>query len=299
MQYLKIEKEFPKFDSCVITLGKFDGIHLGHKKLVDKVIQKKRDGVPAVLFSLGAAEKMIFTREEREHTLEEKGIDVLIECPLSKQIRSMSPVEFIKQILIDRFHVKCVVVGEDFRFGYERKGNPRLLEQYGKKYGYETIVIPKEMYGKRKISSTFIREELEKGRMESVSRLLGHNYYADGVVEHGNGIGHKKLLPTINLIPSTSKLMPPNGVYMTITHFKHVSYPGITNVGYKPTIGEKFVGIETYLFGCDEDLYEQPCRVEFFHFSRPEKKFESLDALKKQLAKDEEDGKAFFEKKKN
>ena len=151
------------------------------------------------------------------------------------------------------------------------------------------------MEGKRKISSTFIREELKRGNMEKVNDLLGFPFFVDGVIEHGRGMGHKFLLPTTNIIPAKEKLMPPNGVYDTVSHFKDRSLKGITNVGYKPTVGEKFLGVETYLFDCEEDLYGEPCRVEFFHYSRPEKRFSSIEALKEQLMKDAEKGKAYFQ----
>ena len=148
--------------------------------------------------------------------------------------------------------------------GYERKGTPQLLETMGRKLGFTVDVVPKEMEGRRKISSTFIREELKKGNMEKVNDLLGIPFFVDGVIEHGRGMGHKVLLPTTNIVPAKEKLMPPNGVYDTVSHFKDRTLCGITNVGYKPTIGEKFLGVETYLFDCDEDLYGEPCRVEFF-----------------------------------
>ena len=115
--------------------------------------------------------------------------------------------------------------------------------------------------------------KLKKGNMEKVNDLLGFPFYVDGVIEHGRGMGHKVLLPTTNIIPSKEKLMPPNGVYDTVSHFKDRTLYGITNVGYKPTIGEKFLGVETYLFDCEEDLYGEPCKVEFLHYSRPEKRF--------------------------
>ena len=146
-------------------------------------------------------------------------------------------------------------MGEDFRFGYERKGTPQLLETMGRKLGFTVDVVPKEMEGRRKISSTFIREELKKGNMEKVNDLLGIPFFVDGVIEHGRGMGHKVLLPTTNIVPAKEKLMPPNGVYDTVSHFKDRTLCGITNVGYKPTIGEKFLGVETYLFDCEEDLY--------------------------------------------
>lgn len=153
---------------------------------------------------------------------------------------------------------------KDFRFGYERKGTPAMLKEFGKKYGFHTEVLPKEMDGRRKISSTFVREELNRGNMEKFRFLMGTDFSVEGIVEHGRGMGHKYLLPTTNLIPPVEKLMPPNGVYITVSHFRDRSYQGITNVGHKPTVGgEKFIGVETYLFDCNEDLYGEYCKVDF------------------------------------
>ena len=164
-------------------------------------------------------------------------MDILLECPLNDQIKHMKADVFIRQILKGDLQASCVVVGEDFRFGHERKGSPELLEKYGEKYDYETIVIAKEMEGNRKISSTYIREELKKGNMEKIADLLGSPFFTAGVIEHGRGMGHRDFFPTANIIPPKSKLMPPNGVYVTVSHLEDGDYPGITNVGYKPTVG--------------------------------------------------------------
>ena len=142
------------------------------------------------------------------------------------------------------------------------------------------------MDGSRKISSTFIREELKKGNMHKISELLGTDFFVAGEVEHGKGLGHKKFFPTTHLVPPKQKLMPPNGVYVTVSKFGDTEYQGITNVGYKPTVGEDFLGVETYLFDCDEDLYGKDCIVFFRKFQRPEHKFASFEALKAQIARD-------------
>ena len=240
----------------------------------------------------------ILTSEERRMLLEKMGVDILLECPLNDQIKHMKADVFIRQILKGDLQASCVVVGEDFRFGHERKGSPELLEKYGEKYDYETIVIAKEMDGNRKISSTYIREELKKGNMEKIADLLGSPFFTAGVIEHGRGMGHRDFFPTANIIPPKSKLMPPNGVYVTVSHFEDGDYPGITNVGYKPTVGENFLGVETNLFDCDLDLYGQKCRVDFYKYIRPEQKFTSFEALKAQIRRDIESGKNWFQEEK-
>jgi riboflavin kinase/FMN adenylyltransferase len=295
MEYLRIDGEFPRLAKSAVTLGKFDGIHRGHQKLVNKVLEQKEKGAQAVLFAFDVSSRTILTREERSALLEKMGVDVLLDCPLDSQMKHMKAENFVREILVGDLHVCYVAVGEDFRFGYERKGTPALLAELGKKYGFQVEILPKEMDAHRKISSTYIREELAKGNMEKFSSLMGQDFAVEGIVQHGQGLGHKKLLPTANLIPSREKLMPPNGVYITVSRFHDKTYQGITNIGYKPTVGEDFLGVETYLFDCDEDLYGEKCRVEFKHFQRPERKFSSLDVLKAQLEKDAETGRNYFQ----
>ena len=189
MKYITKNLDFQLDKRSVVTLGKFDGIHRGHQKLVEKILEQKEKGLETVLFSLGIGSQMIFTKEERCQILERAGVDVLVECPLDPRIRHMKAETFIKEILIGDLQAEHVAVGEDFRFGYERKGTPQLLEIMGKKFGFTVDIVPKEMEGHRKISSTFIREELKKGNMEKVNDLLGFPFYVDGVIEHGRGMG--------------------------------------------------------------------------------------------------------------
>ena len=166
MEYLKIEGEFPKLANCAVTMGKFDGIHRGHRKLVEKIRERKTLGEQAVLFAIDASSNMILTSQERASLLEKLGVDVLVECQLNDRIRHMKAENFIKEILMGDLGASYVVVGEDNRFGFERKGTPRLLMEFGEKYGFDVEILSKEMDGHRKISSTYIREELKKGNME-------------------------------------------------------------------------------------------------------------------------------------
>ena len=192
MEYVEINGQFPDLSSCAVTLGKFDGIHRGHRKLIEEILQyKKENNTPAVVLAFASGKKSIFTKEERKKILSEMGVDILLECPLDEKLRHIKAEQFIRQILVGDLRAACVVVGEDYRFGFERKGTPELLEEYGRKYSYEARVIPKEMNGNRKISSTFIREELNRGNMKKVSELLGRDFFVTGTVEHGRGLGHK------------------------------------------------------------------------------------------------------------
>ncbi|HJB28649.1 MAG TPA: bifunctional riboflavin kinase/FAD synthetase [Candidatus Blautia faecavium] len=296
MEYVKIGGEFPKLKRSAVTLGKFDGIHKGHRKLIEKILEQKDQGAQSVVCAFEVSSQMLLSHKERAALLEKAGVDILMECPLDEQIRHMKAESFVKEILVGDLKAIYVAVGEDYRFGFERKGTPALLKALGERYGFAVDILSKEMDGHRKISSTYIREELKRGNMEKITSLLGYDFFLDGVVEHGRGLGHKVLFPTTNLIPASEKLMPPNGVYVTASELEGKLYEGITNVGFKPTVGGQFLGVETYLFHCKEDLYGEKCRVSFKKFLRPEKKFHSLELLRAQMEQDIINAKKYLQK---
>ena len=295
--------QFEEGQKSVITLGKFDGLHRGHQKLIHRVLEIGKDGYQTVIFTfdvsplvkLGKSNlKSLLTNEERAEMIEELGVDCLVECPFTDEVIHMEAEDFIKEFLVNRLHAACIVVGTDFRFGHERRGDVRMLEDMAGKYGYTVEIIEKERYENREISSTYIREELEKGNMETVSQLLGYTFFTKGEIVRGRQLGRTIGIPTTNIIPSTKKKFPLNGVYVTKSIIDGRVYQGITNVGYKPTVKENFLGVETYLFDCDADLYGKESEVLFFHFLRHEKKFGSMELLKEQLLKDNEMGREYF-----
>lgn len=282
-----------------ITLGKFDGIHKGHQKLMRMILSKKEQGLKSVVFTFGQMPGTVFygkgrtilTRMERRAHLESMGIDYMVECPFVPEIIQMDPERFVEDILVNQLHAKYIAVGPDFRFGHNRKGDVRLLRRLAPACGYEVEVFEKECLEDKVISSTYVRHMLEIGEMETVEKLLGYSYYVSGTVVHGHAIGRKLGIPTINLIPDDEKMLPPNGVYLTKTIFDSNEYFGITNIGIKPTIsGEEAKGVETHLFDFDGDLYDREMVVRFYAFERPERRFESLEDLKQQLAADIEWG---------
>lgn len=228
MKYIRIESEFPKISNSAVTIGKFDGVHRGHQKLINKIIEQKKNGAQAVVLAIGTAPRTILTKEERCHFLESMGVDILLDCPLADRIRYMKAKNFIREILVEDLQASYVAVGENFRFGHERKGTINTLRQYGDRYGYHTEIISKEMDERRRISSTYVREELSKGNMEKFHFLMGTDYTVEGIVKHGRGIGNKFLLPTTNLLLPEEKLTPPKGVYVTVSNFKDRVYQGIT-----------------------------------------------------------------------
>ncbi|MCI8488977.1 MAG: bifunctional riboflavin kinase/FAD synthetase [Lachnospiraceae bacterium] len=298
MEYIKNTTDFHIPENTVVSLGKFDGIHRGHGRLLEYLKEKKKTGLKTVIFTfdippgwkLGAKKgKVLTTNEEKVRIFEQHGIDYLVECPFLPEIMHMEPEEFVS-MLVRQLHVKCMVVGTDFCFGHNRRGDYRLLLKLAGQYGYEVEVVDKVQADGRDISSTFVREEILAGRIERANGLLGYYYFVQGTVVHGNEIGRTLRAPTANLLPPENKLLPPFGVYVTRTSFlanPDKKYGGITNVGCKPTIkGRNPAGVETHLFDFQRQIYGADIVVEFLASVRPEVKFDSLDELKRQLQKD-------------
>ena len=290
-----------------VTLGKFDGLHRGHQKLINLIRREQGEKNRSVIFTfdvsprsyiLHSPPKYLLTYEERRELAENLGVDILAECPFTEALMHMEPEDFVKEYLTERLHARYLAVGPDFRFGYQRRGTPELLKELGRTYGFRTEIVEKEKYKGRDISSTFVREELEKGHIEEVNQLLGYTYFTKGEIVHGRQLGRTIGIPTANLIPPVIKKLPPNGVYITESLIQGKTYQGITNIGYKPTVKENFLGVETYLFSCNADMYGQEAEVRFYRYLRPEIKFSSLEELKCQMLKDIEEGKSYFRLKK-
>lgn len=304
MKYISKTTEFYIEEPTVMSLGKFDGIHRGHELLMEHLSAKKEEGLSAVIFTFdipprknvsNVEAKVLTTNEEKMHIFEQIGVDYLVECPFTEEIMCMEPEDFIEK-MVRQLHVKCFVVGEDFHFGHNRRGDYKMLQSLAETYGYEVLVIEKMKEDVRDISSTFVREEVAAGNIEKANHLLGYRYFVTGKVLHGNHIGGSKLgVPTINQIPPEEKLLPPFGVYVTEVFIGEQKYRGITNVGCKPTIeGKNPVGVETHLLDFAEDVYGKVVTVEFLSRVREERKFASIGKLKEQLQNDIAYGRNYF-----
>ena len=288
--------EFETTEATAISLGKFDGLHMGHQLLVNRILKKKEEGLKALIFTFDFGDRpMLLLPEERRALLKKWGVDCLIECPFVESLAHMEAEDFVREILVKRLHVKYLAVGTDFQFGHNRKGSYQLLEAMQEECGFEVEVVEKACYDGEEISSTRIRRELEQGHMELVNQLLGYNFSVTGEVLHGRQIGRTLGLPTTNLLPGPGKLLPPNGVYATRTRIADEIFEGITNIGHKPTVGaEPRRGVETFLFDLDRNLYGDVITVNFYGFERPERKFESLEALKARIEQDVLWGREYF-----
>lgn len=305
MRYIKNTLDFKISEPCVISLGKFDGLHAGHRYLMEEIEKGEAEGLKCVVFTFDIPPKSVYensykvlsTNAEKVQIFSAQGVDYLIECPFTEEFRQMSPREFLK-MLTDRIHVKKIVAGTDFCFGYQRSGTYEHLQKYAKEFGYEAVIVKKKQYRGEDISSTRIRNCILSGNLAEANELLGYTYFMSGEVLHGNEIGRTIGFPTANLIPPAEKLLPPNGVYIVQVSMDGRTYRGISNIGCKPTIsGDYPVGVETYIFDFEGNIYGKYICVSFCEFIREERKFDSLGSLKAQMEKDIAVCRKFFEKK--
>lgn len=296
MKIIEGTTEFQIQEETAVSLGKFDGLHQGHQLLVDRIVKKKQEGLKSLIFTFDFGDRpVLLLPEEKRSMLRKWGVDYLLECPFVEKISHMEAEDFVREILVKRLHVRYLAVGTDFRFGCHRRGDYRLLKQLSAECGYEIEVVEKACYQGEEISSSRIRRELEQGHMELVNQLLGYAYSVTGEVLHGRKIGRTLGLPTTNILPSRRKLLPPNGVYATRTDIAGELFEGITNIGYKPTVGgETQKGVETYLFDLDRSLYGEILTVNFYGYERPERKFAALEELKQRIEQDVEWGRTYF-----
>ncbi|WP_022764668.1 bifunctional riboflavin kinase/FAD synthetase [Butyrivibrio sp. XPD2006] len=279
-----------------VAIGKFDGVHLGHKKLLKYILEQKKDGLKSVVFTFdpspeefftGHTVRQLFTKDEKRREFKKLGIDILIEFPLTEQTAATEPEDFVRRILVGQINADYIAAGTDVTFGAGGRGDQYLLKSLAGELFYELALIDKVRMDGAEVSSTRVRNEVADGNMVMAERLLGSYYSVSGIVEHGRHIGHTIGIPTVNILPPEDKLLPPFGVYSSKVHLGGKVYDGMTNIGRKPTISEKEkVGVETYIYDYDGDAYGEFIEVELLRFVRPEMKFDNLDMLKAQINSD-------------
>lgn len=286
--------EIKNIEPTVIALGNFDGIHLGHQAIIKKTIhdaegEKCKSAVftfsnhPRNLLGKSDTVKNILYAEDKMKVIESLGIDYMFSIPFTKEIMEMDPIDFIDKILIEKLNVREVLCGFNYHFGYKAAGNVELLIKEGEKKGFGVHVTEPFTVDNQVVSSSLIREKIAEGDMVACSKLLGRNYTIGGEVVIGNKLGKKIGFPTSNLNIDKTMVAPPNGVYITRCYYNGVTYPSITNVGNKPTIGEYHKNIETHIFNFDMELYGKNIRVEFLEKMRDEKKFDSVEDLSREI----------------
>lgn len=294
MRYITEINSYQGNKRSAVTLGKFEGLHRGHQKLIDQVKEYASGDVESIVCAFDMGKESLLTVREKRERLESQ-VDVMIACPFTRELREMEAEDFIRQILVDRFRAAYIVVGTDFRFGHEKRGDVEMLAKYAELYGYHLDVAEKERYENRVISSTYVREALGEGNVELANDLLGYTYRISGRVEHGKQLGRTLGFPTMNVPPEPGKIMPRFGVYACRVQVDGRWYPGIGNVGVKPTVAEEAKAlVEAFAFDFTGDVYGKEVSVEFRAFERPEQKFGSVEELKARVDEDIRFGREFF-----
>ncbi len=289
---------------CFLALGNFDGVHVGHQKLIAEAVKKARQaggvcGVltfsnhPKTLFNPDAPVRNIIYPEEKCALIESLGVDYLFNPAFTWEIAKMEPLTFIDEILVKRLHAREVFCGFNYRFGCHAAGDVALLREAGHEKGFGVTEIPPITVDGDVVSSTLIRSLIGAGDMEACQKFLGRRYSIAGEVVVGNRLGRTIGFPTSNIMIDESMVSPPNGVYVTVCTYNGVRYPSVTNVGVKPTIGAFHKNVETHIFNFDKILYGKQIRVEFLKKTRDEVKFDSVDALAAQIVKDCQEAKAY------
>lgn len=292
------QSDFQIKENTAVTIGNFDGIHLGHQKLIGTVLDfSKNYNLKSVMFSFNPHPvaffdrkkdfKTMFSVDEKKFIAQRTGVDVLVQYPFDAEFASMDPKEFI-DLLIDKTNCRVLVVGENYCFGKDRVGNIDILKHLGNENGIHVIGIPRVKVKDVRVSSTRIRGLINYGDMEKVTYLLQKPYFAMGEVVRGDQRGRLMNFPTINLCLSGDKLLPPDGVYFSTVIIDGKEYYGMSNIGMNPTFNGDFRKIETNIFDFDQDVYGKTAIVTFYKRIRAERKFDDMQSLKAQMIADKQ-----------
>ena len=286
-------------DKTALAMGKFDGIHLGHKKLLNMILDQRQDGLKATVFTfepspeeffVGHTVRQLFTREEKRRAFEKMGVDILVEFPLTVDTAATPPEDFVRTILVEDLKAEYIAAGTDVTYGNKGRGDQYLLRNMSKELGFELHLIDKVMLDGQEVSSTRVRNVVADGDMPMAKRLLGDDYSVSGIVEHGAHLGTTIGVPTVNVLPPDNKLLPPFGVYKSVVMVDGKIFKGMTNIGRKPTVSDSGrVGVETYIYDFNEDVYGKFIEVKLLKFMRPEMKFDGVEQLKAQIHTDIEE----------
>jgi riboflavin kinase/FMN adenylyltransferase len=298
---LKIIRSIAAFNSTektIVTIGTFDGIHIGHQKILKDLIRTaKKENKKSVLLTFFPHPRMVLqkdvsirlinTIEEKSSLLEKMGLDYLIIHPFSQEFSRLSALDFVRNILANQLNTSRLIIGYDHHFGKNREGNIHQLREYSLLYDFEVEEIPAQDIDNVSVSSTKIRTALKEGRLKTANNYLGYNYMLNGTIVNGKKLGGKIGFPTANLdIKEPYKLIPKTGVYVIKTIIDAVLYTGMMNIGFNPTVKGKYQTIEAHLFDFNKDLYGRKVTIELLFFLREEQKFNSIEDLIIQLKLD-------------
>lgn len=297
MKAFRTTDEIPAdFGPSVVTIGNFDGVHVGHREILRRVgvLAGERSLTPVVLtfdphparvLARERAPKLITTIGQRLVRMEKEGVEATLLLPFSLDLARLTPEEFARTVLADALHARVVIVGDDFRFGHKQAGDLAMLRTLGERFGFGVESAGTILQRGERISSTSIRKLVEAGEVSRACRMLGAPFALEGNVVKGQGIGAKQTVPTLNLAPE-NELLPMTGVYVTSTSDSARSWRSVTNVGYRPTFNGQDLTVETFLL--DPVAGDMPCRIEvsFLYFIRNEKKFDTPEQLRTQILRD-------------
>ena len=298
--YDSIEK-FSGVKNPAVTIGTFDGVHLGHQKIIQQ-LRESADSVKGesviltfyphprmVLFPEDDDLKLLSTEEEKKELLEKFGVAHLIVHPFTKKFSRITYTEYVRDILVNKIKVKKLIIGYNHHFGRNREGSFQQLKKLAPVYGFELEKIPAQVVNKIEISSTKIRKALESGDIKTANKFLGYEYSVKGKVIKGKGLGKQLGYPTANIhIEEKQKLIPADGIYAVTLQYEQKMYSGMMSIGFNPTVNGDKKTIEVNIFDFEKDIYGENIRIFFRQKLRDEKKFDSLEALKKAIDKDKE-----------
>ena len=300
--------EFNSTKKTIVTIGTFDGVHIGHQKIIEKLIQetKKADCEsliltffphPRMVLNGSSSIKLLNTINEKSSLLEKMGLDNLVVHPFDKKFSNLSAEEFVKTILVDSFNLKKIIIGYDHRFGNNRAANIDDLISFGKKYDFEVEQISAQEIDSVSVSSTKIRDAITDGNMIIANEFLGYDYVLSGKIITGKQLGRTIGFPTANIkIEENYKLIPKNGVYIVKSHLQEKTVFGIMNIGLNPTVNGEDLSIEVHFLDFEADLYNKNITVSVIARIRDEQKFTSIDLLKAQIQEDKNYAISFIKK---
>lgn len=295
--FQSIHNFHPK-NKTVVTLGTFDGVHIGHKKIIEKLIQNASlcecESLvltffphPRMVLQDSNEIKLLNTIEERTALLKKSGLDNLVIHPFDQEFSRLSAEEFVSSILVNQFNSKKIIIGYDHRFGRNRTANIDDLVEFGEKYNFEVEQISAQEINEVSVSSTKIRNALVEGNVKLANEYLGYNYLLTGTIVKGKGIGKTLGFPTANLkIEETYKLIPKNGVYIVQSQIENKLVFGMMNIGFNPTVSGETISIEINFFDFEANLYDKKIQVQLLNRIREEQKFENIELLKEQIQLD-------------
>tara|TARA_B110000003_G_scaffold2694_1_gene2866 strand:+ start:5611 stop:6546 length:936 start_codon:yes stop_codon:yes gene_type:complete len=297
---------FNSFEKTIVTIGTFDGIHIGHQKILNNLIRTaKKERKKSVLLTFFPHPRMILQKElsvlllntidEKSSLLKSMGLDYLIIHPFSKDFSRLSALDFVRDILVNKLNTSKLVIGYDHHFGKNREGNIDQLREYSLLYDFEVEEIPSQDINDVSVSSTKIRNALKEGSLKTANNFLGYHYMLNGTVVNGKKLGGKIGFPTANIaIQEDYKLIPKTGVYIIKTVIHNNLFYGMMNIGFNPTVEGRHQTIEAHLFNFNDTLYGKKIAVELLYFLRDEKKFDSVDDLIVQLSLDKKSAISFI-----